>query len=147
MPDVSVRLLINLFSVLGALFAIWKGSAAERTAAVIVIANALLGEASHWLVPSSEGLVRLINDGVTAMALLAVTVRYGALWMGGVMLFFAAQFTLHSFYLVTERPNDKLHAVINNIDWASVTICLILGAAVAWRRRAVSSRRSQPDAQ
>ncbi len=135
MPDLSVRLLINLFSIAGALFALWKGGRAERTAAAIVIANALLGEAIHWLLPASESVIRLLNDGLTALALLAVTLRYGALWMGGVMLFFAAQFSLHSYYLVTNHPMDRLHALINNIDWSAITWCLIIGTAVAWRGR------------
>jgi hypothetical protein len=135
MPDLSVRLLINVFSVLGAPFALWKGGRAERAAAAIVIANALLGEAFHWLLPSSEDVVRPLNDGLTALALLAVTLRYGALWMGGVMLFFAAQFSLHSFYLVTERPNDYWHALINNIDFSGIIWCLIIGTIVAWRAR------------
>lgn len=136
MPEISLRLLINVFSVLGAAFALWKGGRAERSAAVIVIVNALVGEAAYWVSPQSEPVVRLINDGVTALALLVVTVRYGALWMGGVMLFYAAQFALHSFYLVTERDStDYLHALINNINFSGVTWCLVIGTAVAWRAR------------
>ncbi len=143
MPDLSLRLLINVFSILGALFAIWKGSAAERMAAVIVIANAVLGESSHWLLPNNEDVIRLINDGLTALALLAVTIRYAALWMGGVMLFFAAQFSLHAYYLVMERPSgDYLHALINNIDFSGITWCLVIGTAVAWRARV---RRARAD--
>ena len=143
MPDLSIRLVINLLSILGALFAIWKGSAAERTAAVIVIANALVGEAGYRLAPNSDAIIRLVNDGVTALALLGVTVRFGALWMGGVMLFFAAQFSLHSFYLVTDRPpTDYLHALVNNIDWSAITWCLVVGTIVAWRARV---RRARAD--
>jgi superoxide dismutase len=136
MPDLSLRLLINAFAILGALFALWKGSAAERIAAVIVIANAVLGEGSHWLLPNNEDVIRLLNDGLTALALLVVTVRYAALWMGGVMLFFAAQFSLHAYYLVMERPSsDYLHALINNIDFSGITWCLVIGTIVAWRAR------------
>ncbi|TAJ71124.1 MAG: hypothetical protein EPO51_15220 [Phenylobacterium sp.] len=136
MPDISVRLVINIFSVLGAAFALWRGGVAERTAAIIVIANALVGEASHWTAPDSEALVRLVNDGLTALALLAVTVRHGAPWMGGVMLFYAAQFSLHSYYLVMARPStDYLHALINNVNFSGIIWCLIIGTAVAWRRR------------
>src|SRR5690242_18103284 len=100
MPDISVRLLINIFSVLGALFALWKGGVAERSAATIVIINTIVGEGSHWLAPNSDDIIRLVNDGLTAVGLLVVTVRYGAPWMGGVMLFFAAQFAMHSYYMV-----------------------------------------------
>jgi len=141
MPDISVRLLINVFSVLGALFALWKGGVAERTAAVIVIANALVGEGGYWFAPDQEAIIRLVNDGVTALALLGVTVRYVAPWMGGVMLFYAAQFSLHSFYLVMGRAStDYLHALINNLDFMGIVWCLIIGTAVAWRRRVLDRR-------
>ncbi len=136
MPDVSIRLLINIFSVLGALFALWKGGPAERMTAGIVFANVLVGQTGSLLAPDSDDVIRLVNDGLTAMVLLGVTVRYGALWMGGVMLFFAAQFAMHSYYMVTERPTgDYLNALINNIDFSGIIWCLIIGTAVAWRRR------------
>ena len=37
----------------------------------------------------------------------ALTIRYGRLWLGGAMLFQAAQFSLHAFYLVTDRSQDR----------------------------------------
>ena len=140
MPDVSVRLIIDAFSVLGALFAIWKGGVAERAAAAVVIANVVIGLSGKWLAPGLNEQIRLVNDGLTALILLGITVRYGALWMGGAMLFYAAQFALHSFYLVTERPTDYLYALINNIDFTSIIWCLIIGTAVAWRKRARLAR-------
>ena len=134
MPHVPVGTLIDIFSVLGALFAVWKGGVAERSAAIVVIANVLIGQ-TEWFAPGSGGLIRIINDGITALVLLVITVRYAALWMGGVMLFFAAQFSMHSYYLVTERPNDYWHALINNIDYSGIIWCLIIGTLVAWRAR------------
>jgi hypothetical protein len=141
MPDISVRLLINVLAILGALFALWKGGKAERVAAVIVLVNALIGEGSHWLAPKSDDIIRLVNDGLTAVGLLVVTVRYVAPWMGGVMLFFAAQFAMHSYYLVTERQTgDYLNALINNINFSGIIWCLVIGTGVAWRRRVVTAR-------
>lgn len=134
MPHVPVGTLIDIFSVLGALFAVWKGGVAERSTAIVVIANVLIGQ-TEWFAPGSGGLIRIINDGITALVLLVITVRYAALWMGGVMLFFAAQFSMHSYYLVTERPNDYWHALINNIDYSGIIWCLIIGTLVAWRAR------------
>jgi hypothetical protein len=135
MPTLSAGLLIDVFSILGALFALWKGGQAERATAIVVIVNVLIGQSGKLVAPDSGALIRLVNDGVTALVLLGVTLRYGALWMGGVMLFFAAQFSLHSFYLVTERPNDYWHALINNIDFSGIIWCLIIGTIVAWRAR------------
>ncbi len=134
MPNVPVGTLIDIFSVLGAFFAVWKGGVAERSAAIVVIANVLIGQ-TEWFAPGSGGLIRIINDGITALVLLVITVRYAALWMGGVMLFFAAQFSMHSYYLVTERPNDYWHALINNVDFSGIIWCLIIGTLVAWRAR------------
>lgn len=131
----------NLVSLLAILFALWKGGLAERLAAAVVAANLVIGLSATFLAPDSTGLVRLGNDGLAALALLAITLRYAAPWMGAVMFFYAAQFSLHSFYLVTERSDqDLLHAVINNIDFAGVLLSLIAGVFMAWRHRARGSR-------
>ena len=144
MPGVPLALLIDGFAALGAFFALWKGGRAERAGALIVIVNVIVGQVSGAMAPPAvESTIRLLNDGLTALALLAVTVRYGALWMGAIMLFYAAQFAMHSFYLVTGRqPGDYLHALINNINFIGIVCCLIIGTAVAWRRRALASRRA-----
>ncbi|MDE2487954.1 MAG: hypothetical protein KGO51_11195 [Alphaproteobacteria bacterium] len=131
----------NLVSLLAILFALWKGGLAERLAAVVVAANLVIGLSATFLAPDSTGLVRLGNDGLAALALLAITLRFAAPWMGAVMFFYAAQFSLHSFYLVTERSDqDLLHAIINNIDFAGVLLSLIAGVFMAWRHRARGSR-------
>jgi hypothetical protein len=143
MSAISIRFLINSLSVLGAMFALWKGGRAERLAAVIVIANVVVGQMDAFLGPSGDSVLRLVNDGVTALILLGVTVRYGALWMGGVMLFYAAQFAMHSYYLVTQRPTgDYLNALINNVNFIGINVCLIIGTAVAWHHRARTARRA-----
>jgi len=136
-------LLLNLFCLLGVTFALWKGQTAERIAAGVVLANAVVGIITDLLIPHDAGLVLLINDGIAAAALLAVTVRFAAPWMGGVMLFYAAQFTLHAIYLVTERTPDYLHALVNNLNFAGIVWCLIIGAAMAWRQRVRTARREQ----
>lgn len=140
-----IRIAINALSVLGALFALWKGGRAERYAAMVVIANVLVGQLESVLGPTGDAILRLFNDGLTALVLLAITVRYGALWMGGVMLFYCAQFAMHSYYLVTERPRgDYLNALINNLNFIGINLCLVTGAAVAWHRRARAARRVAP---
>jgi hypothetical protein len=147
MSAIPIRFLINTLSVVGAAFALWKGGRAERSAALVVIANVLVGQLDAFMGPSGDSVLRLVNDGATAMILLGITVRYGALWMGGVMLFYAAQFAMHSYYLVTQRPaGDYLNALINNINFVGINVCLIVGAAVAWHRRARAARRVAQDA-
>lgn len=136
----TVQLLGDLLSVAVALFAVWKGGPAERLAAGILIANMAIGLSSSLLAPDSDGLIRLCNDGLSAAALLVVTIRYAAPWMGGVMLFYAAQFSLHSYYLVTDRPPDYLYGAINNLNWSGVIWCLIIATAMTWRRRVRAQR-------
>ncbi|HEY3950258.1 hypothetical protein [Phenylobacterium sp.] len=127
---------LTLFCLAGVLFAAWKGGPAERLGAAVVVLNIIIGFASYRLTPEWVGIIRFFNDGLAAVVMLGVTVIYGALWMGGVMLFYAAQFSLHAYYFVTDRPDsDRLHAIINNVDFSGIVWCLIIGAAVAWRRR------------
>jgi len=143
MPTSPIVQLLMVFALSGILFALWKGGVAERLAACVVAANLAAGVLVVELLTPFDDLLRFASDGVTAMALLAVTLRYAAPWMGGVMLFYAAQFSLHAYYMVTGRPEaDYLHAVINNINFSAINGCLVIGAAVAWRRRsrAVRSR-------
>jgi membrane-bound ClpP family serine protease len=141
MTNLILYVLLQAISVVGGVFAFWKGGAAERFAAVVVVINLLIGMSGDWLAPSNSETIRLCNDGLAALALLVITVRYGALWMGGVMLFFAVQFSLTSYYMVTDRPpKDYFYALVNNVDWNGVVWCLIIGTAVAWRHRRHAAR-------
>lgn len=148
MTEIPVRLLVNVFAALAAGFALWKGGRAERAAASVVILNIAIGQLGGMLAPGADAIIRLVNDGVTALILLGITVRYGAPWMGAIMLFYAAQFAMHSYYLVTARKTgDYLNALINNVNFIGINLCLIIGAAVAWRRRAAAQRRATPRVQ
>ena len=95
MSAIPIRFLINSLSVLGAMFALWKGGRAERLSALIVIANVMFGQMDAFLGPSGDSVLRLVNDGVTALILLAITVRYGALWIGGIAAGIAALIPQH----------------------------------------------------
>lgn len=138
MPNLALT--IDLLSALCCLFALWKGGAGERAAAVAVIVNLLIGQVCHRVTPELDDPIRVANDGLTALALLVVTVRCAAPWMGVVMLFYAAQFSMHAFYLITERKGDYLHALINNIDFIGINLCLVIGTIVAWRGRRLRAR-------
>lgn len=119
-------------------FALWKGGPAERYGALLILTFAMLWEFGRLLPPRFGEwmpIAQLVGDGLTAVGLLAIAVRYASLWLGGALLFQAAQFSLHSFYLVTGRPNDLLHNVINNVNLYAILICLVFGAIVSWRER------------
>ena len=120
------------------LFALWKGSPAERLGGAVVGANVLLSVFSGlFLPPPFEPLYRLTLDGLTALGLLVIAVRYASFWLGGAMLLYAAQFSLHAFYMVTSRSVDLTHMRINNVNFLGISICLAVGTIVGWRRRVV----------
>lgn len=146
MSGLSVYIVEQAIFLAGSLFALWKGGAAERMAAIVVIANFAIGTAIYWLVRNGQDSILLADDGLAAVALLAITVRYGAPWMGAVMLLYSVLFALKAFYLVTERAADNLFAAVNNLSWLAIVCCLIAGAAVTSRRRGRSppAHTSQP---
>lgn len=147
MPTSPIVQLLLLFSLAAVALAMALGGRAERIAATVVIVHIAIGFLVRALVPDLEAIIRFANDGLAAVALLFVTLRYGAPWMGGAMLFYAAQFSLHSYYMVTARPEtDYLHALINNINFNGITWCLIIGTIVAWRQRVRRAKTSPPPA-
>jgi hypothetical protein len=127
---------LTAFAVASLAFAFWKGGTAERLATACVAANIIAGAILEQTVGHADGMTRFANDGATALALLMVAARYGAPWMIGVMFFYAAQFAMHAYYMIVGRNSaDYLHALINNVNFSGVILCLVVGSALAWRRR------------
>jgi hypothetical protein len=136
MPISPIAATLVLLVVAGCCLAFWKGGPAERTGAGVILANLVLLWVADLVWPTaSSGVFGLVVDGLTAVGLLMMVLRYASLWLGGVMLLYALKFTLHAFYFVTARAPDVLHAVINNVDFMGVVFCLVAGTAVAWRKR------------
>jgi hypothetical protein len=121
------------------LFALWKGGPAERLGGAVVGTNLILSVVSGFLLPPSlEPIYRLTLDGLTALSLLVIAVRFASFWLGGAMLLYAAQFSLHAFYLVTSRPVDLTHVRINTMNFLGISICLAVGTIVGWRHRVLT---------
>ena len=139
-----IILALTLFTLAVCALGLWQGGRSERLGAVIILANQALTFVMTYAFSeraSVGALVQLALDGLTAAALLLVVLRYGKPWLGVAMLLYAAQFALHSFYLVTERPNDTLHAVANNAIFVGVNLSLAAGTAMAMlNRRKVAKR-------
>ena len=123
----------DVLGLLACLFALWKGGTAERIGAAVIAANILAYIANETTFHNS--FLNLVIDALTALALLAVAVRYASFWQGAVMLLYALQFSLHAFYFVSERTRDTFHAIANNAIFLTITACLVAGTALAWRRR------------
>jgi len=132
-------LIVWIFSLIGlgvCLLSLWKGQASERLGAWCILANLLVTIlATTLLSPDMRPIGQLVIDAATALGLLFVVLRFGSLWLGAVMLLYAAQFTLHSFYFVTSRPTDNLHAAVNNIDFLAVIVCLAAGTLISIHRQ------------
>lgn len=143
----SNSLIVNIvwLSILGAfLFSIWKGGTAERLAGSLVVAMAVVGFAVHRLLPEDlQAMGLLTADFALAVGFLILAVRYASLWLGGMMLLQAVQFSLHAWYLLAEKPHDLFYSIVNNLDTVGILLCLILGTAFAWRRRTRALRASQ----
>ena len=104
--------------------------------------SVLVVELSTFLVRPKVGdlsgeTILLALDFFCAVVLLVLAVRYANLWIGAAMLFQAAQFSLHAYYLVMDLPHDRLHAWINNADgWR---------CALPTDRRVRGPHRGRPD--
>jgi hypothetical protein len=118
------------------LFAILKGGPAERRGAILILFMLAVGRSLKLVSPAEiRPLVDLSSDAVLAVGLLLLTLQFGSPWLGVTMLFYAAQFTLHSFYLVTARPEDSFHDLVNNGNFLAIHLSLIVGTVMSWRQR------------
>ena len=145
MPSSPIVQLLMVLVASGILFSLWKGGTAERAGAGIVAANMVAGILTNMGPAGLMDTLYFVNDGLTAVLLLVITLRFGAPWMGGVMLLYGVQFAMHSYYLVTggsASDSAYLHAVINNVNFCAITLLLIIGAGLAWRRRVKKARRA-----
>lgn len=133
MTAYTLAITLLFFVAATCLFGFVKGGAAERVAAAIILANLLIGMANTAYF--HQQILSLVNNGLTAILLLPLAVRYASLWLGGVMILYSLQFGLHAVYYVLERPRDTLYANLNNLDFFAVCLCLLFGTILAWRRR------------
>ena len=137
---------LTAFTLSACVLAFAKGSTAERLAAGVILLNMALGYLVRGLLPEFASGFKLLNDGLAATALLVLALRYTAPWLGGAMLFYAAQFALHSYFLVLNLPTTAWRGHLNNFNFAGITCCLIAGVPVAWRRRMRLARAAAPSA-
>jgi hypothetical protein len=138
MAKMPIAALACYGAILGATTLAWlRGGAAERLGGALFLVMTGVDLVARLAVPAAlltDGL--LVADGLMALGFLALALRFGSLWLGGALLFQAAQFSLHAFYLVTGRPLDLIHAVANNLDTYGVAACIAVGALTARRPQA-----------
>jgi hypothetical protein len=143
--SLQTYILLSLILVAVCVFALWKGGPAERMGATVIVVLSIAERLAHALPQPWWPIISLCGDALTALGLLVVALRYASFWLGGVMLLYAAQFTLHSFYLVTGRSSDTpMHIVISDINFAAILVCLTAGTLMAWRSRLISAGGAAP---
>jgi hypothetical protein len=133
------------------LWAIRAGGAAERAGALLILAAAAFSAAGDLLAyvnglrtEPSFLIGRLAAEGFLALGFLVLSVRYGSLWLGGVMLLQSFQFTLQATYFVTQRPHDAIYSTVNNVNFLGILTCLALATAAEQRRRRVAPQAHEP---
>jgi hypothetical protein len=133
-------------------FAIWKGSDAVRAGAVLIVVTwfvTLIASAvTRSYVPA---IAFLASDGIMAIGLLFLAVRYSNWWMGAAMLLQATSMALHAAYFAAERADLSPHVLRNYIlgkNLASAGLLVIILAAtlasVLRRRRAQTHEPATP---
>ena len=136
-----IAILLILSAAATGAFALWKGDLAAQIAGVASALSAIVLPAARMMLQSQVGeAVQLSADFVWAVGLLLLAVRFASLWLGVTMLLQSAQFSLHAYYLVMDRPHDLLHAWINNLNTLGISICVLVGALLAIRRRKMLAR-------
>ena len=126
-------------------FALWKGGQAERIGASLYLTCAIATELAHMIwVPEDAVLPLLVIDFALAFGFLMLAVRFASIWLGAAMILQAVQFSLHAWYLVTERPHDLFYFRVNNLDTIGVTLVLVIGTILSWRRRLRQRKIPQP---
>ncbi|THD77404.1 MAG: hypothetical protein E7812_15860 [Phenylobacterium sp.] len=136
MPILIAILAAAFLGLLNCLLALVKGDAAERLGAGVIIANLAVAFARQMIFHGGAlQVAALCNDGLTALVLLALTLRYASLWLGVVMLLYALLFGLNAYYFVLERHGDLLYMVVSDVDFFGVNLALFVGTVTAWTRR------------
>jgi len=130
-------ILIGWLLILSVCFSAWRwGEEAERLGGMLVLAVAV-SFALADLLPSRE-LTRgayLLLDGVLALGLLVMALRFARAWVGVALLLQAVQFSLHASYLVVGKPYDNVYAMVNNLVSLGVLISLAWGVILVRARR------------
>lgn len=116
-------------------FAMWKGGRPERIGGALLLAVAIIGTIIEYtLQHPARGIAHLVNDAFLAIGFLVVALRYASFWLGGAMILQAVQFSLHSYYFVTERPRDLIYVWVNNLDTIGILALLAAGTIISWRQ-------------
>lgn len=129
--------LIGWLLILAACLLAWRlGGKPERQGAILVLGTSFLTSFPR-LIPDHElqRLAFLGLDGIVAVGLLLLALRYARVWLGVAVLLQGVQFSLHAYYLVARIRYDNIYALVNNLVSLGVLSGLATGSVLAWRAR------------
>lgn len=116
-------------------FAIWKGDTPERAGAVLIAVTWALtlvaSSVTHSYLPATAFLA---SDGLMALGLLVLAVRFSNWWMGAAMLLQAVVLALHAAYFAAEKTDLSRRILWDYVagkNIASVLLLVIIVAATA----------------
>ena len=133
-------------------FAVWKGDLAERAGALLIVTTWVItlvaSAATKSYMPATAFLA---SDGIMAIGLLILAIRYSSLWMGLAMLVQATALSFHAAYFAAdpdEISKKVLHFYVMGKNLASVGLLVIILAATVTsilkrHRRQVRSTKSR----
>ncbi len=131
----QVLVLVDWLLIAVACFGAWRwGGQAERGGAALVLV--ILGAFMLAGLVHGDELVRgiyLALDGLLALGLLLLAMRYVRRWLGVALLLQGVQFSLHAYYLVAAKRYDNLYILVNNLVSFGVVVSLLFGVVLAWR--------------
>lgn len=114
-------------------FAIWKGGEAVRAGAILIVVTWFVTLAASAITRSYvPAIAFLASDGILAVGLLFLAVRYSSWWMGVAMLLQSVSLALHAGYFAAERAelsSRLLRDYILGKNVASLAMLLVIFAA------------------
>ncbi len=127
--------------------ALWKGAAAERAGAALVLGTWLISLLASLTPVSGNNLptvVYLASDAILAAGLLIVAVRFSNWWLGVAMALQALGLSVHAAYFNADKSEisiiqQKQYILAKNL--ASVAMLLVLLAATV--ATLIKRRRAQ----
>lgn len=133
----SLEPVIGWLVLLGTCLYAWlKGAVPERLGAAFLLLATVAARVIDMGLPlDGRQAPTLVGEGLLALGFLVLAIRYASLWLGGAMILQGMQFSLHAFYIVMEKPHDRLFAIVSNLVTLGIVLCILVGTTVTWRRR------------
>jgi hypothetical protein len=121
-------------------FAIWKGDRAERAGALLIAATWVVTLVASAITQRyAEATAFLASDGLMAVGLLILAIRYSSLWMGAAMLVQAVVLSFHAAWFTAVQATDQaavskstLQLYILGKNLGSILLLVIILAATVF---------------